>query len=86
MNPSTSDLLLMAFILAWGIWGLVVGAFRLSVPFVLVIVGITILYAYPKISGFFGGPEPVVKAFLYLLVLFTGLLLSGFSCGLFAMQ
>lgn len=77
MNPTTFDLLLMALILAWGIWGVVAGAFRLSVPFVLVLVGVTILYAYPKISDLFRGPEPVVKAFLYLLVLFIALVTFG---------
>lgn len=83
MSLTTFDLLLITIILAGGIWGLVAGASRISVPFVLTLVGVTILYAYPKISGLFKGPEPVGKAFLYLLVLFVALVIFGLLMRIF---
>ena len=74
---TTFDLLLVAVILAGGIWGLMAGASRISIPFVLVMVGVSILYAYPRISALFKGPDPVVKVFMYLLIFFIGLIIFG---------
>lgn len=77
MVLTTFDLCLIMLILGGGIWGLTAGASRMSMPFVLILVGVTILYTYPRISSFFEGPEPVVKIFLYLLVVFIALVVFG---------
>lgn len=77
MNLTTFDLLLITVILIGGIWGLIAGASRISVSFVLVLVGVTIFYSYPKISALFTGPKPWVKIFLYILVLFVSLVIFG---------
>jgi len=75
---TTFDLLLIAVILSGGIWGLMSGASRISIPFVLFMVGASILYAYPRISALFKGPDPVVKLFMSLLICFIGLVIFGF--------
>lgn len=75
---TTFDQLLIVVVLAGGVWGLLAGAVRISIPFVLVTVGVSILYAYPRISALFKGPDPVVKVFLYLLIFFIGLVIFGF--------
>lgn len=75
---TTFDLLLIAVILAGGIWGLVAGAFRISIPFVLVMVGATIVSAYPRVATLFKGPDPVVKVFMWLLIFFIGLVIFSF--------
>lgn len=75
---TTFDLLLIIVILAGGVWGLVAGASRISMPFVLVLSGTSILYAYPRISTLFKGPDPVVRVFMYLLIFFVGLVIFGF--------
>jgi uncharacterized membrane protein required for colicin V production len=72
------DLFLIAVILAGGVWGLMAGASRISIAFVLVMVSVSILYAYPRISALFKGPDPVVKIFMYLLILFISLVIFGF--------
>ncbi len=77
MSLTTFDLCLIILILGGGIWGLIAGASRISIPFVLILVGVTILYSYPKIVSLFKGPGPVAKVFLYLLVLFIALIIFG---------
>ena len=77
MNLTAFDLCLIMVILGGGIWGLAAGASRISIPFVVILVGVTILHAYPKISIFFEGPEPMVKIFLYILVAFIALVIFG---------
>lgn len=75
---TTFDLLLIAVIFAGGVWGLMAGASRISIPFVLVMVGVSCLYAYPRFTAFFKGPDPMVKVFLYLIIFFIGLVIFGF--------
>lgn len=77
MSLTTFDLCLIIVILSGAIWGLTAGASRILIPFVLVLVGVTIFYSYPKISALFRGPEPWVKIFLYILVLFVALVVFG---------
>jgi len=73
---TTFDLLLVAVILMGGIWGMMAGASRITIPFVLTIVGVTIFYTYPQLAALFK-TEPVAKLFLYLLVLFVSLIIFG---------
>lgn len=75
---TTFDLALIAVILAGGVWGLMAGASRISLPFALVIVGATIVSAYPRVATLFKGPDPVVTGFLSLAILFIGLVIFGF--------
>lgn len=77
MNLTAFDLFLIMIILGGGIWGLTAGASRISTPFVLILVGVTILHAYPKTVILFEGPEPMVKIFLYILVAFIALVIFG---------
>lgn len=74
---STLDLYLIGVILGSGILGVFAGTSRTSIAFVLTLVVSTILYAFPGISGFFKGPEPIGKIFLFLLVLFIALVIFG---------
>lgn len=77
MSLTTFDLYMIILILCGGIWGLTAGASRISITFVLVLVGVTVFYSYPRISALFRGPEPWVKIFLYILVLFVALVVFG---------
>lgn len=74
---TTFDLVLTSLILVGGIWGLVAGASRISVSFVLVLVVASMLYSYPRIAALFQGPDLAVKVFLCILIFVISLVIFG---------
>ncbi len=77
MSITAFDIFLILLILGGGILGLTTGATRLSIPFVLTLVAITLTYTYPKLSGLYAGSDLGANFFLYLIVIFAGLVIFG---------
>jgi uncharacterized membrane protein required for colicin V production len=77
MEINLMDALLLLLVVAGGIWGLAAGAVRVMVPFSMVLVMIFLAHSYPDISSRFGN-APYFQFFVFLLLIFAGILVFGF--------